>query len=164
MNTAFCSYLNLKDKKDIELFLAGMEYFINFERMYAFFQMVKVLDFMGLTYSALIKKDVMRNSLYKEETNVLSYYVITTILMNNYQLFLSWCNNHNSHVFLFNHTNKTLNDFIYFIYNSYKTSSFIKGVSCAEKLLKQVKQTGNKKDAEIKFVLNNLRMSVCELG
>ena len=168
MNTAFCSYLNLKDKKDVELFLAGMEYFINFERTYAFFQMVKVLDFMGLTYSALIKKDVssqlLRNSLYKEETNVLSYYVITTILMNNYQLFLSWCNNHNSPVFLFNHTNKTLNDFLYFIHNSYKTSSFIKGVSCAEKLLKQVKQTGNRKDAEIKFVLNNLRMSVCELG
>lgn len=170
MNTAFCSYLNLKkhnDDDNEELFLAGMEYFINFERTFAFFQMVKVLDFMGLTYSDLIKKDkssqLLRDALYKEDTSVLSYFIVTTILLNNYQPFLSWCNNHNNPVFLFNHTNKTLNDFLYFIHSSYKIPSFIKGVNCAEKLLDTLKKN-KKQDVETKFVLNNLRMSICELG
>ena len=129
--------------------------------------MTKVLDYMGLRYEDLIKKDkaseLLRNSLYKEDTNVLSYFVITTILLNNYQLFLSWCNNNNSPIYLFNHTSKCLNDFIYFIHGSYKTQSITRGVNCSERLLNSLKRTG-KKDIETKFVLNNLRMSVCELG
>jgi hypothetical protein len=167
MNTVFCSYMNLKDKKDIEEFLINTEFFINFERIYAFFQMTKVLDYMGLRYEDLIKKDkaseLLRNSLYKEDTNVLSYFVITTILLNNYQLFLSWCNNHNSPVYLFNHTNKSLNDFVNFIYGSYKIPSFIKNVKCTQRLLENLKHD-SKKNIETKFILNNLRMSVCELG
>jgi len=164
MNTAFCSYLNLKNKDNIEEFLYNIEYFINFERVYGFFQMVKVLDFMGLTYSALIKKDSSLKLLYKEDTSVLAYYVITTILLNNYQLFLNWCNIYNSPLFLFTHTNKNLNSFYDFIYKSYKIPSFIKGVKCAENLLNSLKSNDNKQSVETKFVLNNLRMSVCELG
>ena len=46
----------------------------------------------------------------------------------------------------------------------YKIPSFIKGVKCAENLLNSLKSNGNKQSVETKFVLNNLRMSVCELG
>ena len=64
-----------------------------------FFQMIKILDFMGLSYNDLYKKTVvsenLRKTQYKENTNILSYYVLTTILLNNYQDFLSWCDTNN---------------------------------------------------------------------
>ena len=54
---------------------------------------------MGLSYSDLYSNSkhsqVLRENLYKENTNVLSYYIIKTVLLNNYQSFLEWCNKNN---------------------------------------------------------------------
>ena len=50
MNALFCSFYTLKNKRDIDQFLSNSEFFINFERTYSYFQLVKALDFMGLTY------------------------------------------------------------------------------------------------------------------
>ena len=71
--------------------MKNVEFFIHFERTYSFFQLVKTLNFMGLTYKDLYseteKSSIMRENLYKEKSNVLSYYIIKTILINNYQLY-----------------------------------------------------------------------------
>ena len=53
MNALFCSFFSLKNKNDINDFLSNAEFFINFERTFSFFQLVKTLDFMGLTYKDL---------------------------------------------------------------------------------------------------------------
>ena len=87
MNALFCSFFNLKSKTNFENFLSNFEFFINFERTYSFFQLVKTLDFMGLNYKNMYSETnqskILRDTLYKEKTNVLSYYVIKTILINN---------------------------------------------------------------------------------
>jgi accessory gene regulator protein AgrB len=73
--------------------------------------MVKTLDFMGLKYKDLYSNSsvsaTMRETLYKEDSNVLSYYIITTILMNNYQGFLSWCNTNNLSLLQFKKSTST---------------------------------------------------------
>jgi hypothetical protein len=46
----------------------------------------------------------MRETLYKEDSNVLSYYIISTIMMNNYQGFLGWCNENNLSLLQFKKT------------------------------------------------------------
>ena len=167
MNALFCSFINMKDKDDINDFLTNAEFFINFERIFAFFKMVKILDFMGLTYKDLYKKTVlsenMRKTLYKENTNVLSYYVITSILLNNYQDFLSWCNTNNIVILNFKKTIKNLDDYCLFIDKKYKTKNMLESVDCTEKLLHSVKRS-TKKQKEISHLLKNLRMSICELG
>ena len=56
MNALFCSFYTLKNKRDIDQFLSNSEFFINFERTYSYFQLVKALDFMGLTYEDLYSK------------------------------------------------------------------------------------------------------------
>lgn len=48
MNSLFCSYILLKDKRNLKQFLKNTEFFINIEIIYSYFQTVKVLDFMGL--------------------------------------------------------------------------------------------------------------------
>jgi len=167
MNVLFCSFINMKDKNDIDEFYTNTEFFINFERIFAFFQMVKILNFMGLTYKDLYKKTVLsenlRRTLYKEDTNVLSYYVLTLILLNNYQDFLSWCNINNISILNFKKTTKNLENYCKFIEKRYKTKNILDGIECTERLLYRVKNS-TKKQKDLIFLIKNLRMTICELG
>lgn len=167
MNALFCSFFSIKNKKNIQEFLVHAEFFLNFERTYSFFQLVKTLNFMGLSYQDLYSQtqhsQVLRDNLYKENTNVLSYYVIKTILINNYQSFLFWCKKHNFSLMQFNKTIKTQEEFCEFIKHYYKKSNMLHAVAETEQFLAHIK--GNKrKPPNLHFVLSNMRMSICELG
>ena len=166
INALFCSFFSLKNKDDIDEFLSNSEFFINFERTYSFFQLVKTLRFMGLTYKDLFLKNnnskTLRETLYKEKTNVLSYYVIKTILLNNYQGFLFWCKKNNLSLLQFKKTTTNLIEYCKFIEKNYKTSSMLEGVESSQKFLNNL-GSKNKKIND-KYVLTNLRMSICELG
>ena len=167
MNALFCSYINMKNKNDIGEFLTNAELFINFELIFSFFQMVNVLNFMDLGYKNLYEKNVysenMRKTMYKENTNVLSYYIITLILFNSYQDFLVWCDTNNTSLFQFKKTNKNLDNFCLFIENKYKTKNMLDGINCTENLLSKVIKL-DKKQKGLGYLLKNLRMTICELG
>ena len=166
INALFCSFFSLKNKNNIEEFLSNSEFFINFERTYSFFQLVKTLRFMGLTYKDLYSKNInskiMRDTLYKENTNVLSYYVIKTILLNNYQGFLFWCKKNNLSLLQFKKTLANQDEFCKFIEKNYKTNSMLENIDISQKFLNNL-YSKNKKLYD-KYVLTNLRMSICELG
>ena len=166
MNALFCSFFSLNDKNDIEDFLSNAEFFINFERTFSFFQLVKTLDFMGLTYKDLYSETersrILRENLYKEKTNVLSYYVIKTVLINNYQGTLSWCKTNNLSLLQFKKTIKNQSEFCKFIENHYKSNSMLNGVTDTKKFLNELRKK-NKKNS-LSYILSNLRMSICELG
>ena len=101
--------------------------------------------------------------MYKEYTSVLSYYIITLILFNNYQDFLSWCNTNNTSLLQFKKTLSSLDSFCNFIEKKYKSKGILDGVECTEKMLAQVKKT-SKKQKDLGYLLRNLRMTICELG
>jgi hypothetical protein len=172
MNAVFCSYYLIKDKDNgVDEFLSNFDFFINFERTYKFFQMVKTLDFMGLTYVDLItntpQAQSLRETMYKEKSNILSYYIITTILMNNYQGFMSWCSTNNFSLLQFKKTATNITEFCKFIEKNYKTRSLIESVDCMQQFLSTVKSgNGDRKKAgkSLDYILNNMRMTVCELG
>jgi hypothetical protein len=159
----------MKDKKDINDFLTNTELLMNFERIYSFFQMVKVLDFMDLSYINLYENssysENMRNNLYKENTSVLSYYIITLILINNYQGFLLWCQTNNKNLFQFEKTSSNQQKFCDYIEKKYKSKNLLDGIECTEKLLHNLKKTHRgKRMNELGYILTNLRMTICELG
>ena len=163
MNALFCSFINMKNKNVVADFLTNAEFFINVERIFAFFQMVKVLDFMNLSYVDLYKKTNLaennRRKHYKENTSVLSYYVITSLLINNYSDFLLWCNINNTSLLNFKKTNAQLEHFCKFIDKKYKTKNMLEGIECTEHLLHRLKKNKN-----MLYLLKNLRMTICELG
>jgi hypothetical protein len=165
MNALFCSFYSIKDKNDVDDFLSHAEMYIYFEKTYSFFQMVKTLKFMGLTYKDLYsKKDsskILRDTMYNENTNVLSYYIIKTILINNYQGFLSWCKSNNFSLMQFNKTISNQTSYCKFIERNSKTQTMLENVTLAEKLYVSLEKN-NKKSED--YVLTNLRMSICELG
>jgi len=166
-NALFCSYTNMKNKNDFNEFLTNAEFFINFERIFAFFQMVKILNFMGLTYSQLYQRDIysdnIRNLMYKEDTSVLSYYILTLILFNNYNEFLSWCNTNNTSLLQFKKTLPNMDSFYKFIEKKYKSKNMLDGVECTEVLVSRFNKLG-KKQKDVGYLLKTLRMTICELG
>jgi len=166
MNALFCSFFSLKDKTDLAVFLEYSEFFINFERTYSFFQMVKTLKFMGLSYTDLYAKShhsaVLRENLYKEKTHVLSYYIIKCILMNNYQDFLSWCKTNNFSLLQFKKTIANQRAYCSFIEKNYKTRSMLASVKETNYFLHSIERKNKKEN--YKYILSNLRMSICEMG
>jgi len=170
MNILFCSFFSMSNKNDENEFLSNVEVFINFERTYSFFQVVKILKFMGLSYKDLYNKNIessnLRKTLYKEKTNVLSYYIITLILLNNYQDFLSWCNKNNTSLLQFKKTNANLDSFCNFIERKYKSTNILNGIECTEKIIVKIKKNieKNKNKKDMNYLLKNLRMTICELG
>ena len=166
MNALFCSFFSLKNKNDIDDFLSNAEFFINFERTFSFFQLVKTLDFMSLTYKDLYSETersrMLRENLYKEKTNVLSYYIIKTVLINNYQGFLSWCKTNNLSLLQFKKTIKNQTEFCNFIKNNYKSISMLNGVTETKSFLNDIRKKS--KRMNLSYILSNLRMSICELG
>ena len=162
INASFCSFINMKNKNDIEEFYRNTEFYINLEKNFAFFQMIKILDFMGLSYNDLYKKTVvsenLRKTQYKENTNILSYYVLTSILLNNYQDFLSWCDTNNISLLNFKKTSTHINNFCAFIEKKYKTKNMLEGIKCIEKIFYNMKKKNKI------YLLENLRMTICELS
>jgi hypothetical protein len=176
MNCSLCSFYLIKDtdyktESSFLLFKKYFDYFIDLERKYSCFQMVKTLDFMGLSYKNLYKQDfksdLLRNTMYKEETNVLSYYVIKTILLFHYSMFLQWSSNHNLSLLQFKKTDSNLMKFCDFIWKYHKSKLMMEMVKEMEEYLNELK-TGlsfSTKNKNIKKkVLENMRMTICELG
>jgi len=178
INALFCSFYSLKNaNKNSDIFsnqkefLSNAEFFINFERCYSFFQLVKILDFMGLSYQDLYlnrtESKLLRETLYKEKTNVLAYYVIKTVMMNNYPSFLSWCDKNNLSLIAFKKTIANQQKFCEFIEKNYKSASMLENIDNSELFLEQLKKKKNNVviNQKVKHsLLTNLRMTICELG
>ena len=157
MNGSICSFFLVKDKLQVESFYKYFSAFVNLERAHKYFQLVKMLNHMGTTYETIIN-GTMHN--YREATNVLSYYILTAILMHDYQTFLKWCKINNSpNLLQFAKTQKSLNSFCTFINGTYSKKSFLRLVRCAETLLKETLRNGSK---TMKFICENARMSIVE--
>ena len=166
INALFCSFFSLNNKNNIKEFLSIFEIYINFERTYSFFQLIKTLDFMGLTYKDLYSNTehsiILRDNLYKERTNVLSYYIIKTILINNYQDFLYWCKSNNFSLLQFKKTITNKLEFCKFIEKNYKTTSMLNGIAQTNQFFYDLNK--KIKRPNLNYILSNLRMSICELG
>jgi hypothetical protein len=184
INISFCSYFYSKPGHvdGFVGFLKNVDWLIQYERIYSFFQLNKVLNYMGLTYKNLYSKDktsaVLRETLYKENTNIFAYYVIKCILINNYNGFLSWCYEHNGpgKIIQFSKTQQNLYDFYSFIKKNYKSALFENNVDCMEKYMLKWQRnihsgvgigvgsgTGKVKNSHMYYLLNNMKMSIFEL-
>ena len=141
--------------------------FLNFEQIFSLFQCIKVLDFMGLNYENLYRKDersgYLRKHLYKEKTNVFSYYIIKCILLFNISDFLNWCENENLNLINFHKTPQTVIKFgnlIETLYNNPKLIEYLEYI----KYFKNC-EIDKKGAYKIKKMLGNtLRMSLTEFN
>jgi len=105
INNCFISFNLLDDISNVDEFLLFVDFCIQLERIFSLFQMVKILHFMGLRYENLYKNNSLSKSfrkiLYREDTNVLCYYIIKTILLFYNDAFLEYCFINNNNIIKF---------------------------------------------------------------
>ena len=132
---------------------------------------------MGLNYtdlySSTYQSSVLRENLYKENTSVLSYYIIKCVLMNNYQGFLSWCKNNNFSLLQFKKTYANQLEYCKFIEKNYKKKNMLDAIKETKSFLHSINKKNSKNNSnnskndkdndKTEYILSNLRMSICEL-
>lgn len=156
---AYASYKSLSDKNDKDNFLLFMRFCLQIERLFAIKQMNKILHFMGLSYTDLIDHKntqcSLRRVLYNEHTNILAYYVITALFMNDYYGFLQWCAKHNSVIFQYSSTLNTNKYFSAFIKHQYNDPSFLQ--------ISIMLGTSYRHKQNKRFLLTSTRMTAIEI-
>jgi hypothetical protein len=157
-----CCFISFLSSKNLNNFILKTKQLINNEIYYSTFQLVKVLNYMNLNYYELCHNKNKTKQNYSEETNILSYYIITTILINNYEDFLFWCNENNSSLYNFKKTIKNINNFCNFIKIYYLQENLLNNISKCENIFFSLTKKINK-NSSINFILNNLRMTIYEL-
>jgi hypothetical protein len=142
---------------------------MNIEMKHTMFQVVKILDFMGLNYETIISTDAanfQNRRKYRENTNVLSYYIIKLILFFNYSEFIEFCESVtscNGIPFCFRKTGLSTHQLFLFIQKLYRQPKFINEIREMELFLDEMKMKNPKLEKNKLFLLNNLRMSVVEV-
>jgi len=171
INCAFCGFNSLENKKDFILFKDYINFCIEFERIFSLYQCIKMLNFMGLSYEDLHgdkeRHAYLRKNLYRENTHVFAYYILTSIFLNNYSGFLEWCYTHNPSLLQFNNTAPTINAFAEYIENNYNTPLFNASINNMNNLYNTFGNTldnknKNKNKNKYKKLLTSSRMSMIE--
>jgi hypothetical protein len=147
INCAFCSFNALpeKNKKDEKGFLLNLNFCLEMERMFALYQCIKVLGFMGLQYKDLLaKNNTYLRKLYKENTHVFAYYIMTAIFLNDSAGFMLWCKKNNTRLLKFKATPDTFISFETYIKSVYECISLFEGIGEMGALNAKVNKTQNK--------------------
>ena len=165
INSCFVSYDLLEDKKNIDNYILFVNFFIHLEKVFAIFQCVKILDYMGLRYINLIsKKDIdkgFRELLYKESTNIFAYYILKMVLLYNVDDFLLWCKKVNVNILSFDKTPQNFTKFLKFIKSKYKTEEFMKDIEKMELFYNTFMRSYKGSDKE--RLIRTMRMTMIEL-
>lgn len=128
INICFVSYIN---SKSFHKFVNTFNSLIQYEVSYSCIQMVKVLKHMNLDFVSLIhSKDSKK--LYKEDTSVLSYFIITFILMYWWQDTLQWCDDNNAELISFKKTTANMQSFCHYIGQKYALDKVFECVKFCE--------------------------------
>ena len=130
-------------------------FLMRYENMFSMFQCAKVLEFFDLPYEKLIEKKETEK--YKEQTNVLSYYIIKTVLISNLNSFIEWCSTNNGVGGLcFSNNKKALVKYCELIRKHYKNPGLVSNIQKSYTWIKT-----NKKKS-LQYELSTLRMSLIE--
>ena len=126
LNCAMISYFSLivKTKKSFkELFTTNL----NIERCFSIYQSYKLLKLFDLEYKDIIDKTMENTTkkIYKESTNAFCYYVLTSILMFNFDKTLKWFTNENYDSIIFNKTEREIMIFCYYLKQLSKSNELI---------------------------------------
>ena len=121
-----------------------MDFCLQVERLFAIYQMNKVLNFMGINYKDLYevneRSSYLREQLYKENTHVFGYYILTAIFLNNYRRFITWCADNaviganNKGFMKFNCEEKNFQQFGEYITSTYKNNELYKIINAFQKI------------------------------
>jgi len=163
MNVVFQTYFKSPpslESRTLYKFKKNIDFYLHLECVFSLYQCIKILDYMGINYEVLTDNSEsskqMVTSFYRENTNVFAYYILTSILLNNYRDFLPWCANHNGAGLNIFKVKTTKSEFVNFIKSCYKKLDLLKQIVDTEK-----KVVGDyKKASSNRVLLKTMRMTI----
>lgn len=140
MNVAFQTYFKNPpslESRNAKQFKKNFEFYLHLESIFSLYQCIKILDFMGINYQVLIgesdESKKMMQTFYRENTNVFAYYILTSILLHNYNDFLLWCIKNNGPGLYIFKVKATQHEFVKLILSCYKRNNLLQEIVEIEK-------------------------------
>ena len=163
INVMFISYFTTKNE-NLDLMIKKTEKMLEKERDFSAFQCAKVLNYFGLSYKDLHEKTNMshikRMQKYKEDTHVLSYFIIKSIMMFYVNDFIEWVINHNGVTLNFGkeptRLNTNLDEYCGFVREHYQLPEYINAINSLDVWFSKIKNSNH-------IELQTLRMSLHEI-
>ena len=156
LNLLFYNYTLLDNKNDFVTYAKQFALYIRYEQMFSLFQCIKILNFLGLNYEMLYsntKTNIqLKQMLYKENTNLYTYYILKVVLLIYYQDFFEWCDIYNTNILMFNKLKYNLNGFFLFIKKRYKSDKILNKIKNVEKIFTDIDNN--------KFLIHTMRMTL----
>ena len=145
INIGVISYVNnVRNKRN---YYRYVEKFLDIERYYSILQAKKILEYNKIDYKNILEKDTK----YKENSSIFSYYIIKSIMMININKIVEWCYKNNKNFIKFENNNSNLKSFL----------RLIREISENNKSKKILENSNNLLNNN--FIGKNLRMSVIEI-
>ena len=126
IHTQFITFFSTRIKDRYDIMMGKLDKMLETEARFSMFQCTKVLDHNNMAYTDLFIESKRRH--YREDTHVLSYYIIKSILLYNKNKFIDWCSTNNRVLLDFNKTNKGVDSFCGLIRSLYMDPVYINGL------------------------------------
>jgi hypothetical protein len=124
-----------------------VEAFLENERMFSIFQKIKILQYNKMKY-----EDLFSPSTYKENTNILSYYILKSIFMFFCNDFIEWCAQKNKGTIAFKKTPLNIVFLVNFVKSKYDYPTYLYTIREMEKWFSKKENKG--------FEMGTMRMSI----
>ena len=106
IHSMFLTFFSTKLKDNYDIMMSKLDRILETEARFSLFQCVKVLDFNNMKYTDMFMESKRR--MYREDTHVLSYYIIKALLLFNKNAFINWCSQNNKVLLDFNKTSNNV--------------------------------------------------------
>lgn len=129
-NTMFLSFFSTKIKDNFEIMMGKLDNMLETEARFSLFQCVKVLNYNNMVYTDLFNESKRRH--YREDSHVLSYYIIKSLLLYNKNQFIGWCVSNNKVLLDFNKTTKGIDSFCGLVRSLYTDPIYVSAIRTIE--------------------------------
>ena len=131
VNAMFISFFSTKIKHNFAIMMSKLDNMLQKEAQFSMFQCAKVLSFNNnMVYTDLFNESKRRH--YREDSHVLSYYIIKALLLYNKNQFIGWCVSNNKVLLDFNKTTKGVDSFCGLIRSLYTNQIYINAMRTIE--------------------------------
>jgi hypothetical protein len=141
-------------RENLDTMIRKFEKLWKYEQLFSLFQSVKVLHHFGITYDSIVHQTKPCLE-YKEETNILSYYILKSIGVFFLNDFLEWNIEHNGESLNFTKTKENLDAYCAFFKDHYQRLEYVNNIRKMEDWF-----STHSKKIEKKLEMKTMRMIV----
>jgi hypothetical protein len=130
IHSQFLTFFSTRIKDRFDIMMGKLDHMLEAEARFSMFQCVKVLDHNNMVYTDLFNESKRRH--YREDTHILSYYVIKALLLYNTNKFIGWCSTGNKTLLDFNKTTHGVDGFCQLIRSVHMDPIYINALKTIE--------------------------------